>query len=710
MFNFFKTKNPLGSLITKSVAFCFVAVFIFSAVNANIPAETAYAQAGTPGEYVLAQQNSNSGILPMIANTLQRVPNFFLTIAAQALLTISSFILWMGGEVFEVAVTYSIINIGNYTSGTGGILIVWRMIRDLANISFIFILLYAAIQMILGLGGVSIKKLITKIFIAALLINFSLFFTQIAIDASNSVAIAFYNQIVTTKCSPEAPEPVGNIGTAFMCKLGIGELFSDKVIKDLIGVNGDGLAGTMKIVTYGTVGSIFVLIAAFIFFASALMFVVRFLNFIKLLVLSPAAFASIGIPGIKYWDKWLQELFKNCMIAPAYMAATYAALILLEKLGGSQGSLLTAIVGNSNGTALANAGDLFLRFIITIGMMIGTLMVANHFGGIGAGAAIKQLKGVGGWAQGQIQGNLGRGLVRAAAIPNLDKKLFDNKFGKTTILGRGLRDATTGSLMKQKFGSKQSVGDVDKDLKKYREEYAKEKSEKIDKDIEKGMDARKDWVAIMQDPQSTNKMKIEAQRKVNEEHKKYYENLKIAQKNAEERKSYAEAKELADKIYIAGGADKTVMEDRLKNWEIQDNRGDKIEFDVNKAGSAEAGYLKKVIDETKKVKEDSLKAAKLAAAASTEKEDRQSLNFEKSKLGKSWKWLYGEDQRLAKDMVKKFREDAKKGQKGDAKKKLKELAKAVGIEEEDDEEEKGKGGGSDKGGEAKSEGNDKGKK
>ncbi|MBU0999224.1 hypothetical protein KKG24_02855, partial [Patescibacteria group bacterium] len=71
----------------------------------------------------------------------------------------------------------------------------WGIVRDLSNIFFILILLYVAIKVILGLGGSEVKKMIAKVIIIALLINFSMFFTQIIIDSSNILASIFYNKL-----------------------------------------------------------------------------------------------------------------------------------------------------------------------------------------------------------------------------------------------------------------------------------------------------------------------------------------------------------------------------------------------------------------------------------------------------------------------------------------------------------------------------------
>src|SRR3989338_1414483 len=48
------------------------------------------------------------------------------------------------------------------------------VIRDLINISFIFVLLYGAIKTILGVGDVKVKNLIIGVVISAILINFSM--------------------------------------------------------------------------------------------------------------------------------------------------------------------------------------------------------------------------------------------------------------------------------------------------------------------------------------------------------------------------------------------------------------------------------------------------------------------------------------------------------------------------------------------------------
>src|SRR3989344_2822660 len=83
----------------------------------------------------------------------------------------------------------------------------WGVVRDLSNIFFILILLFIAIKIILDLGGSEAKKMIAKVIIIALLINFSMFFTHVVIDSSNILALIFYNKLNTVdKKNPNKAE------------------------------------------------------------------------------------------------------------------------------------------------------------------------------------------------------------------------------------------------------------------------------------------------------------------------------------------------------------------------------------------------------------------------------------------------------------------------------------------------------------------------
>src|SRR3990167_6826126 len=108
---------------------------------------------------------------------------------------VAAFILGLSAKFFNVLITITLSS--TLFAKSTFIPTAWTVVRDLSNIFFILILLYIAIKIILDLGGSEAKKMIAKVIIIALLINFSMFFTKVVIDSSNILALIFYNKLDT---------------------------------------------------------------------------------------------------------------------------------------------------------------------------------------------------------------------------------------------------------------------------------------------------------------------------------------------------------------------------------------------------------------------------------------------------------------------------------------------------------------------------------
>ena len=109
--------------------------------------------------------------------------------------SIPAFLLWLVAQIFNIMLYVSIS--GDMIRDKPFINEAWSIVRDLSNLFFIFILLFVAIKIILDLGAGEAKKMIVRVVIAALLINFSMFFTRVVIDSSNVLALIFYNKLDT---------------------------------------------------------------------------------------------------------------------------------------------------------------------------------------------------------------------------------------------------------------------------------------------------------------------------------------------------------------------------------------------------------------------------------------------------------------------------------------------------------------------------------
>jgi len=459
MFSIFENKKGAGNIFRKVFGGVFVFVIIaIGAYGLAVP-QTTHAQ--VEGLFGLDR-------------IILALPNIMLGQLSYISVGLSAALLWLSAEGLEHIIRLSLGGFSELVK-SDGVTSTWKVLRDFSNMFFIFILLYVAIATILGLDGVNVKKTIIRVVIVALLINFSFFFTKLAIDASNIVSFGFYNQIIQTKCGDGATGEIDNIGAAFMCHLGITKLLDPSTLSNIAG---GGLAGTFALAKMSTFGTAILLILAFILGAAMLMFVARFVALLFLLILSPLAFVSMALPNDKYSSRWTESLINNCLVAPAYMIATWIALRVTATLSEGGYSIIDIIKASSLGEISPELLKEGMNSIIIIVMMIATLLVAKEFGAYGAGAALKML----GKAGKMIQGYAGAHTIGRAA-GYLDKKIADNvKYGDSRT-GRLIRSGTTGALASYKFGESVSWKDEDKRIKELKTDIENKAQERRDKGV-----------------------------------------------------------------------------------------------------------------------------------------------------------------------------------------------------------------------------------
>lgn len=330
---------------------------------------------------------------------------------AEILLKFASLLTGFAAIILNGVVYLTVVKISENYSNIPAIDTAWKTIRDLANMGFIFILLYAAIQTIIGVGK-DTQKLIVKVIVIAVLINFSLFFTKLIIDASNILAITFYDAI-----APEALNAAGGfnwtqkgLSDAFMQHLSLQSLY--KVAK----------ISTGAVITTGIMGSIMLLVAAFVFFAVAILFIIRYVVLILVLILSPIAFLSFVLPQLeKYRSQWWEALSGQAFFAPIYFALTWVTLSVLGGIMSSFGKISGTTAGGA--TALGNlaitgsgavdsggggAFAMLINFIVIIVFLIVSLIIAKEWANKAPGGVSKLTSWAMGAAGGATLGMAGR--------------------------------------------------------------------------------------------------------------------------------------------------------------------------------------------------------------------------------------------------------------------------------------------------------------
>lgn len=367
------------------------------------------------------------------------------------LMTVSAFVLTISGYIFDKVISFTIVdmakNIGDPNGVGGAITTAWATLRDVANMCFIFVLLYAAFKAMFELNFSGLSTTIRNIIIVALLINFSLFFSKVVIDASNIVAVGFYNSIsnqntVTLSSVSGSPTPTTSqtgISAGYMNMLGLQTFYDSRMLDNLTG-------GPTQIMTISIMSSVFMLITAVVLLMAGVMFAARFIILVLLMILSPLALIAFIIPGMKnQFDKWKSSLIDQSFFAPIFFALTWVVF----KLGNA---LIKAVQDPSNTAPVSWANlttnpqstvTLIFNYVLIIGFSIAALVISKTVASRGAtGGAFKAISG--GIGTGVIGG---AGLAARNTIGRGSKYISENKreeWSKSTIGRAGLWMADKG--------------------------------------------------------------------------------------------------------------------------------------------------------------------------------------------------------------------------------------------------------------------------
>lgn len=386
----------------------------------------------------------------------------------------------------------------------------WRLTRDIANIFFIIILLYIALSLILGLqiGGSSPKKIFPNLILMAILVNFSMFATQVVIDISNSLALVFYNQISIVQQDKEVKlkdleadqdeiygEKVRPV-SLMLAEAFKPQTFASEDFYNCLTAAGGNETGSLSYVC-GTgdtksngepfvafeimiplliiMGTLF-LIAAYSFFIVAIAFLGRLISLWIAIIFAPIAFATYVVPTLSKkkglgWQDWSSKLIEVAFSAPIY----FFFMLLISLLAGSGQFAAT----NEGVTA---GGMLMISLVATV-LLIFLLLQATKYakkasGEIGqrfSGFAETAAKGIGVFAGGAALGlgglalGSGAGLAARAGRNTIGKRAYklsqSNKLKdfasgvdtKTKVLGRDVNLGRFGQ-----WGAQQILSSADK--------------------------------------------------------------------------------------------------------------------------------------------------------------------------------------------------------------------------------------------------------
>ena len=330
-------------------------------------------------------------------------------ITGAAFITIGGTILGIVSKLLDLSLLALVVKFDTiiYGSLSSVIAIVWTAFRDLANILIIGMLTFTAISIILELNFFNAKKMVARVLIIALLINFSLLFTRLIVASSNFVAAQFYCAMAaeidkTAACGRSATTGISDIlssavsdkgiGGQFMQFLGVVDLTkSYETTRKVFDANKGGwdstltfgivsFSGSLWAIMYGILSAVLMISAALVFAYAIFLLLARTILFVFLLTMSALAFGAFLIPkkGEQYWNMWWSSLIRSAIFGPLLMMTLWATFLISKGLveglgrGRSFDALFSSQASGSGYLAL-------LVFAIILGMLYASIRFANSF-------------------------------------------------------------------------------------------------------------------------------------------------------------------------------------------------------------------------------------------------------------------------------------------------------------------------------------------
>jgi hypothetical protein len=244
----------------------------------------------------------------------------------------------------------------------------WGIVRNFVNIGFILALLYAGWQFIFGKGSGS--RILIRIILSALLVNFSLFGARLIIDMGNITARAIYSQIQVDGIDISEDGVSGKASDKVRISQGVLNISNPQRIL-FTQVADQDTDFVWKMFTMFFFAGVLNILLVVIFLSMAMLFITRTISLILLGILVPIPIVIDLIPPVKAavqklktvgsilsFENWLSEYFKLSMMAPVYSFFLY--LIIHVQNGYTN---IAALQPESNGGL---TGVVFVSLLPTV--------------------------------------------------------------------------------------------------------------------------------------------------------------------------------------------------------------------------------------------------------------------------------------------------------------------------------------------------------
>ncbi len=392
-----KMKNFLEKLKSrlqwkKSVLVLFFVLFVVFlpvSLSYNLPQPVfeAQSQSTESQNYRIFELFSNSAAATDAEASENYKPNWVERYVYDAIGYLAKGIIWLQGWILSmlISILMALMRYNGFVNAhavrTG-----WTLVRDVANMFFALIILAIALGTILKIESYNIKRLLPKVLLMAVLVNFSRTICGLMIDFAQVIMITFAASFAA----------VGGQGAGNMVKL----LKIDSIVyytKKLGGSSNEPIK-YLNVVISAILAVILLAIALVVVLVMVVVILMRMIMLWVLLVLSPLPFILSAFPqGEKYAQQFWQEFTKYVIVGPVIAFFLWLSFAVVnqdfddELKKVSTGMEDKPSTGNDieGETIITQIGEIddFLKLIIGIGMLMASLMVTQQLGVAGGGFA-----------------------------------------------------------------------------------------------------------------------------------------------------------------------------------------------------------------------------------------------------------------------------------------------------------------------------------
>ncbi|MFA5995139.1 MAG: hypothetical protein WC801_01680 [Patescibacteria group bacterium] len=250
----------------------------------------------------------------------------------------------------------------------------WGVLRDISNMFFIVIMLVIAFGTLFKIEAYSWKKLLPKMILAAVLVNYSQAICGAIVDAAQVVQLTFANAI-------KDAADVGFVQAFGLYKiLSLRDSVADPNAIDSVANQFSDKQGFLGLAAAGLMLCVLVFVQA----VYLVVLIARLVFIWFLTILSPIAFTCMILPATeKYYKQWWDMFSRYVTVGPLIVFFLWLSLFVAAKTASleQQSELLSTDMAENfeSNTALANAmqPSMIAGFLISTMMLLAGLKIAQ---------------------------------------------------------------------------------------------------------------------------------------------------------------------------------------------------------------------------------------------------------------------------------------------------------------------------------------------